>query len=302
MYTQHLFMKTIISFILLATFSTLLYSAELPLPVVNKDKQGDPSVNQVDELGRKQGFWIYLGKDQPEKGYPEEGKIAEGPFKDDRRHGRWIMYYKDGVTPKTAGEYINNRPDGNYIKYHENGKIKEIGTYNKRYYTDSLKRYNEEGVLVYESEYNESGKESGTVKYYYDNGTPEFVYNVSNGVPNGKAVRYWPNGDIKEELEFGEFGEVLKTTGEIPSVNTMVEVERPKDRNAKPGPRPSNTGSDFKPNGYNKVFNSDKEIWIEGDFKGGHLYDGRLYIYDEDGLLFKVEVYKEGKYHSDGQL
>jgi antitoxin component YwqK of YwqJK toxin-antitoxin module len=41
---------------------------------------------------------------------------------------------------------------------------------------------------------------------------------------------------------------------------------------------------------------------MEGDFKDGRLFDGRLYIYDEDGLLLKVEVYKDGKYHSDGQL
>jgi antitoxin component YwqK of YwqJK toxin-antitoxin module len=41
---------------------------------------------------------------------------------------------------------------------------------------------------------------------------------------------------------------------------------------------------------------------MEGNFKGGQLWDGRHYIYDEDGLLLKVEVYKNGVYHSDGQL
>lgn len=265
--------------------------------------QGDQEneVNKVDSEGRKQGLWVYLGKDQPEKGYPENGKIAEGPFVDDRKNGHWIIYHLDGKTPKTEGTYENNRPNGSYIKYHPNGKIKEVGTYSKRFYIDSLKRYNELGVLVYESNYDSIGKESGTVKYFYDNGNLEFVYEAKDGNPHGKATRYWPNGDIKEELIFGSEGNVLETTGEIEPVSKIVEVKNPKAKSAKLPPKP-NSQPNFKPNGYNKIFNKDKELWMEGDFKSGLLYDGRLYVYDEDGLLFKVEIYKEGRYHSDGQL
>ena len=58
----------------------------------------------------------------------------------------------------------------------------------------------------------------------------------------------------------------------------------------------------FNPNGYNKVYNSMKELWLEGTFKQSQLWDGRVYIYDEDGLLLKIEVYKEGVFHSLGQL
>lgn len=264
-------------------------------------EQEEPKINQKDEQGRKQGLWIFLGKDQPEKGYPMEGKIAEGPFENDRKHGRWTMYYNDGETPKTEGEYVNNRPDGTFIKYHPNGKIKEEGTFNKRVYADSLKRYNEEGVLIYVSNHDETGKESGTVKHFHDNGNPEFVYEAVNGVPTGKATRYWPNGDIKEEITYGANGMVEETTGEIARVNAEVTVKKPGSENVKLPPKPK-TDRKFKPNGYNKVYNDDKELWMEGEFHDGLLKDGRLYVYDEDGLLFKVEVYKDGKYHSDGQL
>lgn len=290
----------ILLYILTTICISCSYSLASSIHPVQND-QDDPKINQKDLNGKKQGKWIFLGKDQPEKGYPMEGKISEGPFTDDRKHGVWIMYFNDGETPKTEGEYVNNRPNGPFIKYHPNGKIKEQGVFNKRVYADSLKRFNEEGVLIYVSNHDESGKESGTVKYFHDNGKPEFVYEAINGVPTGKATRYWPNGDVKEEIVFGPNGTVEKTSGQIERVNKEVEVKKSGNKNVKLPPRPK-VSKDFKPNAYNKVINDDKELWMEGEFRNGLLYDGRLYIYDEDGLLFKVEVYKEGKYHSDGQL
>lgn len=268
----------------------------------DEDDQDEPKINQVDDQGRKQGKWIFLGKDQPEKGYSDDGKISEGPFKDDRKNGEWTMYYKDGVTPKTKGVFKNNRPNGPFIRYHQNGKPREIGTFSKRKYSDSLQRFNEKGIKVYDAKYDKSGKESGTVTHYHDNGKPEFVYTAKNGVPTGKAYRYWPNGDVMEELVYDEDGSIKETTGVIERTNPAVEVESPSSVNIKKAPKPYPSIADFEPNGYNKIRNDDLELWQEGDFKNGLLWDGRLYVYDEDGLLLKVEVYKEGKYHSDGQL
>lgn len=54
--------------------------------------------------------------------------------------------------------------------------------------------------------------------------------------------------------------------------------------------------------GYHKLYNQNKQVWMDGEFKNGKLYNGKLYIYDENGLLEKIEIYKKGKYHSDAQL
>lgn len=263
-------------------------------------EQDDPkALNVTDVNGKKQGRWLFLGKHIPSKNYPENGKIKEGEYKDDRKEGVWVMYYKDGVTPKTKGNYSNNRPEGSFIKYWPNGTIKESGVFLKNKYQDSLKRYNEEGILIYEAIYNKEGFEQGKVSYYYDNGQPEFVYNSKNGTQSGKAYRYWPNGDVKEIIEYDESGAV--NSSEVKEiVNADVTVKNVV-KSGKKAPKPSSVEG-FKPNAYNKVFNDDKEIWMEGDFRNGKLWDGRLYIYDKDGLLEKVEVYKEGVYHSDGQL
>lgn len=266
----------------------------------NNDQDG---INQKNEKG-KQGKWIYYGKDRPEAGIPAEGKVEEGKYVDDRKEGIWIKYHNDGVTPKLKGEYENNRPKGNYTKYHQNGKIKEIGNFEKNQYHDSLKRFHENGQLEYEADYNEGGKEQGKVKYYYPNGQLEFEYTSSNGTPTGKAVRYYENGDVKEIIEYAADGSVSKST-EKEMVNKPVTVTDPgasKDPAPAIGSSPKTKGVKWQPNGYNKVYNDDDEIWQDGVFKNGKLWDGKVYVYDRDGILLKVKVYKSGVYHSDGQL
>ncbi len=39
---------------------------------------------------KKQGKWIYFGKDRPETGTPPAGKVEEGKYIDDRKEGFWI--------------------------------------------------------------------------------------------------------------------------------------------------------------------------------------------------------------------
>lgn len=261
-------------------------------------------LNQKDSKGMKQGKWIYYGKDRPESGIPAEGKVEEGSYKDDRKEGVWIKYHDDGVTPKLKGEYENNRPKGAYTKYWNNGKVRETGNFDKNLYYGNRKSFYENGKLEFEINYNSAGKEQGTVKYYYANGQEEFVYNTENGVPTGKATRYYENGDVKEIIEYGPNGEVVKST-EKEMQNPEVKVKDPGASTATApsvGSSPNTRGVKWQPNGYNKVYNDDQEISQDGIFKEGKLWDGKVYVYDSDGILLKVKVFKGGVYHSDGQL
>jgi antitoxin component YwqK of YwqJK toxin-antitoxin module len=289
-------------FLLLSMFSlTFVALAKANILTIFKDQ--DKKINQKDSDGKKQGKWIYFGKDRPQEGYPLDGKIEEGPYKDDRKEGVWIKYHQDGMTPKLSGMYVNNRPKGAFTKYHPNGKIKEVGSFEKNQYQDSLKRFHQNGQVEYEANYNSNGKEQGTVKYYYPNGQVEFEYSAENGKTVGKAVRYYENGDVKEVIEFGDDGSVAKSE-QKEMVNPPVKVVDPNASN-ETAPKISSPivkGGKFKPNGYNKVYNTDDEIWQDGDFKDGRLLNGKVYVYDKDGILLKVKVYKNGVYHSDGQL
>lgn len=266
-------------------------------------QNNEKKVNQTDTEGKKQGKWIYYGKDRPDLGYPAEGKVEEGSYENDRKEGEWIKYHHDGVTPRLRGYYVNNRPQGAYIKYHPNGKVKERGTFEKNIYVDSLTRYNSNGQLEYQAVYNAEGKENGKVKFYYDNGQLEFEYVAKNGTPTGKAVRYYENGDVKEVIEFAADGSVAKSE-QKEMVNPSVKVVDP-NKSKEKAPKiasPRTKGVPFLPDGYNKVYNNNDEIWLDGIFKNGILWEGKVYEYDKDGILLKVKVFKEGVYHSDGQL
>lgn len=278
----------------------LLLIIGLPLSSYQLYGQAD-TLNQTIN-GMKQGYWIVYGKDKPEKGYPENGKIEEGRYVDNRKQGIWIKYHPDGVTPRLKGHYVNGRPNGHYVKIDENGTIREEGTYSQKKMTGSFKIWNEQGILTQEKTFNESGKEEGTSKYYYDDGSLQMEITKKDGVPTGPATTYWENGDIKKVITYGEDGEIVSKE-EKEMVNPSQETE---DSAGSGGPSGTSgiikDGKSFNRDGYNKLYNKNDEIWMDGEFKNGKLWNGELYKYDSDGILLKIEIWKNGKYHSDGHL
>lgn len=287
-------------------FSLLLFIFTLSFQVKAVISLGDQDgkINVTDAQGKKQGKWIYYGKDRPESGIPPTGKVEEGKYVDDRKEGIWIKYHIDGKTPSLKGNYVNNRPIGKYTRYYDNGVVKENGTFEKGVYKDSLVRYYENGQVSYQGNFNTQGKEDGKVRYYYPNGQIEYEYTSSNGVLTGKAIRYYENGDVKEISTYDASGNQTNTITKEP-IKPMVKITDPgasKEKAPTIAGTPKTQGVKWQPNGYNKVYNNDGEIWQDGEFKNGALFNGKVYVYDSDGILLKVKVYKNGVYHSDGQL
>ena len=104
-------------------------------------------------------------------------------------------------------------------------------------------------------------------------------------------------------ITYGEGGQVVD--------KIQTEMVSPQIKVVDPGfvrePAPSvgaarTKGEAFKANGYNKVYNENDEIWQDGEFRNRSLWNGKVYDYDSDGILLKVRVFKNGYYHSDGQL
>lgn len=287
-------------FILLLIWSFAFDASALPAPGQNTRPK---KINKTDKNGRKQGHWIYYGKDRPEEGFPSDGKFEEGPYVDSRKEGVWIKYHNDGATPRLKGTYVNNRPQGYYVKIHANGNIKEIGTFEKNIYRDSLKRFHENGVMEYEAKFAEDGKENGIVKYYYPNGQLEFEYISVNGKPQGQAKRYYENGDVKEIIVYGQDGKLMSSEQkQMLRPNVNVDDPGASKEKAPAVQKPRTKGAKFAQNGYNKLYNQNDEIWQDGEFRNGQLWDGKVYEYDRDGILLRVKVFKKGVYHSDGQL
>jgi antitoxin component YwqK of YwqJK toxin-antitoxin module len=128
------------------------------------------------------------------------------------------------------------------------------------------------------------------------------VMTKKDGVTVGDAITYYPNGDVKKVISYSATGEITKKE-EKDRVNPPKGEQEVKGTG---GPRGDKgiikDGKPFSRDGYNKLYNKNDEIWMDGEFKGGKLWEGKLYRYDSDGILLKIEVWKNGKYHSDGQL
>lgn len=259
--------------------------------------------NKKDKDGKRTGKWVFTGKDKPNSGVSPNGKAEEGYFNKGRKEGVWIKYQADGKTPLLKGNYINNRPEGEYKRFYKNGKVKEFGAFGKEHYKGELTRYHSNGKVAYTGSYNNDGKESGSIKYYYENGNVELEYTAKNGVVIGELKRYYENGSLKEVQLFNEQGKSAgiknykMTDNAVSNADTKTtSIYPPTVKN------PRTKGLKFVPNGYNKIYNESDEIWMDGEFKNGQLWDGKVFDYSKDGILLKVRVFKLGKYHSDGQL
>lgn len=280
------------------------------------------TLNQKDSLGKKQGYWIIYGKDEPQKGYPDEGKIWEGTYIDDRKNGQWILYHKDGMTPKTKGYFVNNRPRGPFEKYYPNGNLKEKGMFKK----GPLTIYWENGNIKREAYFNEERKRHGKEIYYFENSQVELEMKFNNGILIDTLKAYYPTGELRYMAILDSLGREIKNFTGPQAVRDSLTREINSPRYLLPFPYDGKITEksdcshkkeitlcsdnldidtnevDFKTSGYNKLYTKYKNLLLDGEFKNGCLWDGKYYIYDKDGLLLKVEIYKEGRYHSDGQL
>lgn len=244
----------------------------------------------------KNGYVIVYGKERPDSGIPADGKVEEGNYVNNRKEGKWIKYHADGKTPKLIGNYSNNRPVGDFKKYYENGQLKEEGTFTNNKYVDSLKRYHENGQLEYAAFYNSEGKEEGTVRYYYATGQLQYEYFARNGQITYQK-RFETDGDIASQHKEAVDSPTNISLDEAQAASAKTKVKAPSV-----GASPKTKQAKWQPNGYNKVYNDNDEIWQDGTFQDGQLWNGKLYVYDRDQILVRVKVFKEGYYFSDGQL
>lgn len=268
--------------------------------------QGDDTNKTVD--GKKEGQWVIFAKMRNVKGYQPEDKFEEGKYKTDRKTGVWTRFYASG-NKKSEITFANGRPSGDYTTYYdEEGKVEEQGAWKGRKNVGKFVRKYPNGQIARECNFNEKGKSDGKQVYYTKEGVEELVFTTSNGVETGTAIRRWPNGNIKEVITYDNDGTVAQIE-KTERVDPPLVVEEPKGKDSEKvkGGSSNQDGveqsHDFKiPDGERKIYNNNKDIWMDGEFKNGRLWNGKLYIYDEDGLIEKIEIYKGGKFAGTGVL
>ena len=270
---------------------------------------GKDTLNKIDIAGKKQGKWILRGKHKPGTCYQPEQKIEEGKYGDNRKTGSWIEYFCNG-NMKNKLTFVNGRPDGYAIMYHDNGKISEEGNWKISKWVGNYKLYYDNGQIQHEFVFSPAGKRDGPQKYFYDNGTVAIEGNFSNGKESGLIKEFYENGDVKAEKNYADGAVDVASIKEFqPKKPLVIKSDNPVENAPKivlkPDEKPNEAVGKKGPiilNGQYTLYNKSKQITKDGVFKENRLMDGKAFIYDENGILTRVSVYKGGVYVGDTQV
>jgi antitoxin component YwqK of YwqJK toxin-antitoxin module len=273
------------------------------------DEKTKDTLNLVDAQGKKQGKWIVRGRHKPGTCYQPEQKVEEGRYTDNRKTGVWIEYYCNN-NMKNKLTFVNGRPDGYAIMYHENGKISEEGNWKANRWVGNYKLYYENGQVQHEFVFNQTGKREGPAVYYFENGQKAIEGNFANGKETGVIKEFYENGDVKAEKTYNDGNVDVASIKEFqPKKPLTAKTDEPADNAPKvvvaKDEKPNEAVAAKGPivlNGQHTLYNKNKQITKDGEFKDNRLMNGKAYIYDENGILTRIAVYKNGIYVGDTQV
>jgi len=256
--------------------------------------------------GLKQGYWIVYNSVKKLPNYPAEAKVEEGKFTDSKKIGIWKMYFPNGNL-KSEITYIDNRPKGYAKMYYENGKLQEEGMWENSRWVGDYKSYYDNGQAFYNFKYTNTGKREGKQEYFYENGQIMMTGEMKDGKETGVWEERYENGDLRAKKAFNdgaldvENTEVYAPKQLLPPKKETISKEPPKIADA--DKEKTNTAQKpFDGNGYAKLFLSGGRISKDGEFKNYRLIEGKDYIYNTDGILERIAVYKAGKYVGDAPI
>lgn len=115
------------------------------------------------------------------------------------KQGKWIGKYPDGAI-RYEGFFKNDKPVGQWKRYHENGKLKAILVYIPNSDKVKAELFDPEGSPV--SKGNFTGILKDSVWMYYDNKLIIARENYIKGLKNGRSVSYYPDGKTLNEIEW----------------------------------------------------------------------------------------------------
>ncbi len=274
------------------------------------------SMNDFSSTGKRIGYWC-LDKNNKAVEKNSVLKVSEGEFKNGRKSGVWVLFYEDGKTTRVVAEYKDNRPNGVFFRFNREGKLHFASSTNDKLKGNVPKEI-ENTFFACKMNFDDQNVIAGQIFFK----TPILAKNSiqfwnaksieSVNVTSEKKDFSWidknynklyevylafrnPNNLLSSNI-IAQSSRILPAS--VNSSTVVINSERaPLIRN----PRTA-SGIAFQPNGWNKLYNSENDIWMDGLFKDGQLKDGKVFLYDSDGVLLKVRVFKNTVYTSDGVL
>jgi antitoxin component YwqK of YwqJK toxin-antitoxin module len=266
-------------------------------------QQTSGKINQLDTNNLKQGYWKITAEMRQDTGYFSGDIIEEGEFKNSRKIGLWVRYYPNG-NKQSEITYMNGRPKGEYKTYYNNEKLEEEGNWVQQKNTGDFARYYSNGEKMQEFRFDENGVRNGKQLYFHENGKIEVEVIVIDGKEEGTMKRFSENGELKSEVEVSGGKADRSTYKEHGTKQDEVVTRTPKveKKEAKiESPVKPNLGT-VNPEGYNKLYTRSLLLKWDGYFHFGKPWNGKKYVYDQNGILQKIEIYKDGLYIGNGVI
>lgn len=261
------------------------------------------TLNRVDDMGRKHGYWRFVAPSTEKAGYPDGALVEEGRYNGGKRVGLWRRYWPNGKVMSEV-TYQMGRPKGAYTTYYPSGRLEEQGTWDLDRNTGKFQRWHPNGQLAQDFVFNAYGVRDGEQKYFHENGKLAVQVNIEEGKEDGTLKRYTADGQLQQVAEFNDGVVNPANSRYIRSVPKADDVKA--DPKAAPAPAvtPAETTNAvaFRENGFNTLYDRQLRISQQGEFVNGRLYDGKRYIYDANGILTRIQVYKGGRYAGDAVI
>ncbi len=261
------------------------------------------TLNRVDEMGRKQGYWKVTAPTSTKPGYPDGALVEEGSYTNSKRIGIWRRYWPNGKVMSEV-TYQMGRPRGEYTTYYPNGKMEEQGVWDLDRNTGKFQRWHPNGKLAQDFVFTDYGVRNGEQKYYHENGRLAVEVQVKEGREDGTLKRYTEDGQLQQVAVFND-GVMDASKSRYMKAVPKAEEMKP-DVNAPSAPavtkEETTNATMFRENGWNTLYDKQLRISQQGEFKNGRLFDGKRYTYDSDGILTRIQVYKAGRYAGDAVI
>jgi len=196
---------------------------------------------------------------------------------DGKRQGKWRKFHVDSEKLFYTGQFLNDKPVGEFIYYYKDGGTKGIMNYDQIGKHCHSEAYYESGSLLAKGNYIDQKKDS-TWQYFTKSNQLKSIENWKKGVKDGEEITYYAEGAITEKIEWKD--------------GKREGVWEQYFKNGKPKVIGAYIEDQFE--GMLTYYYPDGKKEIEGKYIEG-LRDGTWYYYNEDGSIYMQTLYSVGK-------
>lgn len=243
----------------------------------------------------KQGRWTLYHKTSGEK-------LGEGEYLNNKQHGMWTFYYKNGQK-SNEGEMIEEQRTGEWKGYHETGELMWKANYVIKEKTESgftMMIGGMEGVKtsffksgkVWKEEEFRDGVKNGRSQEYYEDGKPKEIAWFKNNQKDGQATEWYPSG--KKRMEGANAADEKTGKWRFYHDNGQMAADASFIKN--------------KPEGAWRFFSREGKLMKDGSYKEGkeiglwNFYDGSGRKYMELALLGGMVTGGGNRLYENGAL